>query len=281
MKRWVWVVVGAAAVWTAAGARADENFEPFPCEHDDRDDSSSSSSSSSSDDYDDDSDDSVAGAFADAFFSGSSSESSSSYQGSGEPVQLELYWPDELGIRLDAGYGAMDFSAQPFVDTDNDAIEVLGSEIHVGSASLAGGEIAVDLAPTPSFRLGAGLGVYGAVGGDSGGSLGNYSRFGENAVVESLVLIQGFVEAGFVQRVGAVNAFAVAHAGVLRADLEVSSDCGCNWRLGSTRFVFGPRLGLRTHLYRSLFVQAAVFGDVLEMGDYVATIGFGIGRRPR
>ena len=276
MTRWMWALVaGAGLLWTAALAQADENFEQFPCEHDDGGSSTSSASSS-----DDSAEREVVGSVLEAFFSGaSSSEAEESSAGSGT-AEVELYWPEEIGFRLDAGYGALDFGPSTFADTDDPDISVLGSEIDLGQADLAGAEFAADLAPTRHFRLGGGFGFYAPFGGEMGGSLG-YTRFGRDSFVEGLRVFQAFAEMGFVQRVGRLHAYAVAHAGLIRAEVDVSSSCGCNWRLAATRVALGPRLGVRAHLYKSLYLQTAVFADALEFPDYVATVGIGIGRRAR
>lgn len=272
MNRWMWVLVGAGLVWSAAIARADENFEPFPCEHD-GDSGSSAGGSSASDDEHEAADvvTDVIGAFVSAGSAESSEQPAATY---------EIDWPQEIGFRLDAGYAGLDLGPSTFADTDDPAIAVLGSDILVGGIDLAGGELAIDLAPTRHFRLAGGFGMYAPVAGEAGGTL-PYSRFGRDAVIDGLTVFQTFVEAGFVQRVGRLHAYAVAHAGLIRAQLDVSSSCGCDWRLAATRIVLGPRLGIRAHLYKSVYLQTALFADALELPDYVATIGLGLGRSAR
>ena len=188
-------------------------------------------------------------------------------------------WTEFVGARLDASFGATDMGDLAFSD-DGEVLTLDGETLALGTAHLAGGEFAIDVAPTSALRLGAGGGLYGPVGGVDGGEV-QPSALGHGAFSQHLTVYVAFVEAGFAQRIGSIFTFAMVRAGLLHASIDVDSDCGCAGTLRADDFVLGPRLGLRAPLYASLYAQAAVFADATRPFDYTATLGIGIGRRPR
>lgn len=249
----------ALTILSPAVAAADDNEQhdscPFP-------DSPSSSSDDSDTDYeescswDDDDDD-------------------YSFGGRGDAPVADLSW---LSIRLAAAFGSIGLEHASFSDPTN-TVHASGADIALGDAQFFGGELAFEFIPVEPLRLSLGVGGYGGVGGQYGGQMPD-GRFGAGARSEGLMLIGFFAEAGIVQSLGPVQLVAALHLGVLLADVGVRSDCGCEGELEAARWVVGPQIGLRTHIWESVFLQGAVRFDATELPDHVTSLSIGLAPQP-
>ncbi len=268
-----------ALMLVASTAAADENeVEEHTCPFPDApsDASSSSSSSYDTDDGDGEAADGwdVAAAVLSAL--GDSHEPQEPvFMASGRSEE----WPEELGLHLDAAYASFDLSTLAFSDM-LDTFAVEGSSVRLGRTDLAGGELGIELSIHDAFRVGFGGGLFGPIAGESGGEIAP-GRFGRSATAEGLFSATGYAEALFSARLGPLSAFGGLRAGIVHSEVRIESSCGCNGTLMSTRTVLGPRVGVRTRLYRSVFLQASVFADATHLPDYVASVGVGVGNRGR
>jgi len=190
-----------------------------------------------------------------------------------------LLWPSFLDLRLVGGVGSTAWDEADFGTPDGD-FSVPGGELGVGRVVLGGGELVLDVAPNEHLRIGVGAGFYGPVGGDHGGDVPE-GVFPNHAVATSLTVLTTFGELGFVHRVGGLAAFGFFHVGLAGASLDIESDCECDGSLTATQLVLGPKLGLRGYLSSDFFVQGSVRADLNHFPDWVATIGIGLGQRPR
>lgn len=276
-----WCCVVALCAW-ARGAAADDNPQsescPFPSAPSAGTarpaDDSASEAQSSSDEGDVGAGDVVGGILAAA---AAGSGSSGSLAGEIEFPE----WPARFGARIDGGIGSFDWTHEDFAASDD--FVVAGSSLRLGRVDLGGGELAIEFAPLENVRLTLGAGLYHPIGGEDGGVLESGGPFGVYARATDLVVMTVFGEAGVVGRIGDGDLvpFVVMHGGVAHASIDVSSFCGCDGTLTSSRIVLGPRAGLRAYVTRDAFVQGAVLADLTRFPDWVATLGVGLARRPR
>lgn len=184
-----------------------------------------------------------------------------------------IRWPDGLGARLDGAFGSMDLADADFA---SQAVLTTGSALRLSRTELAGGEIAFDVVPTRHLRLTVGAGLYWPVGQMESFDHAELGRGGE---VESLVVLKPFAELGVALRGSVFDPFLVAHAGWLWAQADVRGECGCSHSFEASRFVVGPRAGLRAYLVGPLFVEASLLMDLVRFPDWVGAMGFGLGPR--
>ena len=179
------------------------------------------------------------------------------------------HWPEPLVATFDMTIGPMTWGHVDFEDPYV-GLQMSGEALNLDRVTLAGGSVAVAYVGdwlTAGIRLGYGT----TFGGDPPvvGGLGG-------AVVEGIHVFSWSGELGLSHRFGDLSIYAVARGVWSRAIVELDVD---ELELRGRRPSIGPKIGLRAHVHRKLFLHAALFMDALTFPDHRVTVGLGIGRR--
>jgi len=187
------------------------------------------------------------------------------------PQPPRTRWPEPLAVSFSGMHGMTDWGDVYFEDPGS-TFQMPGSAFAFERVDVWGATLTVSYVGE-IFRVGWGLGYATPAGGLGGASL---PRLGPEAEVERVHLMRWFAEAGLGHRFGDLTLFAVMQAGLMRAIVDTRAP---RLMLRAVQYTVGPKLGVRAHVYKTLFVQAAVFANVLRFPDHAVTLGVGVGHR--
>ncbi len=179
------------------------------------------------------------------------------------------HWPEPLVATFDMAIGPMTWGHVEFEDPYA-GLQMSGAALSLDRVTLIGGSVAVAYGGdwlTGAVRLGYGT--------TFGGEPPVIAGLG-GAVVEGVHVFSWSGELGLSHRFGDLTLYAVARGVWSRAIVELNVD---GLELRGRRPAIGPKLGLRAHVHRSLFLHAALFMDTLTFPDHRVTVGLGIGQR--
>lgn len=179
------------------------------------------------------------------------------------------HWPEPLVATFDLAIGPMTWGHVEFEDPYA-GLQMSGAALSLDRVSLAGGSVAVTYA-SEWVSLGVRLG-YGTT---FGGEAPRVDGLG-GATVDGVHIFSWSGELGLSHRFGDLTLYAVARGAWSRAIVELDVD---GLELRGRRPSIGPKIGLRAHVHRKLFLHAALFMDALTFPDHRVTVGLGIGRR--
>lgn len=180
-------------------------------------------------------------------------------------------WPAPLALHASASISTVGWGDVTFRDNES-SLQMPGNQLSLSHVELVGVQAGISLAAANLFRFEAGVG-YGV---PRNASTIRLPTLGPNARLSQLHVTRWYLQLGIGQRFRDVSPFLVLHGAMVRAIADVSSP---SLSLNGRRLSFGPRAGMRAHVYKKLFVQAAVFVDLLSLPDYALTLGIGVGER--
>jgi len=179
------------------------------------------------------------------------------------------HWPEELVATFDLAIGPMTWGHVEFEDPYA-GLQMSGDALSLDRLTLAGGSVAIAYAGewlTGAVRL--------AYGTTFGGETPVVAGLG-GATVEGVHVFSWSGELGLGHRFGDLTIYAVGRVAWSRAIVELNVDA---LELRGRRPSVGPKVGLRAHVHRKLFLHAAFFMDALTFPDHRVTVGLGIGER--
>lgn len=166
-------------------------------------------------------------------------------------------------------FGSSDWADTPFRQRDT-SLRLQGEELELGRLDFTGFDAVFHYLGRPPWIVGAGM-TYGTPFGGGGRRV---EVLGPRARIDRVHLFRWYAEAGARALFGDLELFAMLHLGAQRAMVEVS---GPDRLLIASRVAAGPRAGLRARLYRTLYVHASVFTDVLVWPGSLVTLGLALG----
>jgi len=185
------------------------------------------------------------------------------------PEPQASHWPEELIATFDLAIGPMTWGHVEFEDPYV-GLQMSGDALNLDRVTLAGGSVAVGYAGdwvTGSVRL--------AYGTTFGGEAPVVDGLG-GATIDGVHVFSWSGELGVGHRFGDLSLYLVGRVAWSRAIVELDVD---ELELRGRRPSVGPKLGLRAHVHRKLFLHAALFMDALTFPDHRVTVGVGIGER--
>ena len=177
-------------------------------------------------------------------------------------------WPEPLSLHASAAVGTVGWGNVTFRDNES-PLQMPGNQLSLSHVELVGVQAGLSIAANV-FRFDAGVG-YGVPRNSSSIRL---PTLGPNARLSQLHVTRWYLQLGVGQRFRDVSPFLMLHGAVIRAIADVSEP---TISLNGRRLSLGPRAGMRAHVYKKLFIQAAVFMDLLSLPDYSLTLGIGVG----
>lgn len=172
-------------------------------------------------------------------------------------------------VHLGFTFGTSDWARTPFRQR-NTPLRLQGEELELGRLDGTGFDVLFHYLGRRPWVLGIGM-TYGT---PVGGGARSVEVLGPQARIDRLHLFRWYAEAGAGHHFGDLEVFAVAHLGVQRAVVEVSSP---DRLLVASRPTLGPRAGFRARVHRALFVHASVYLDTLVWPGSLVTVGLAVG----
>lgn len=180
-------------------------------------------------------------------------------------------WPEPLSLHASAAVSTVGWGDVTFRDNES-SLQMPGNQLSLSHVELIGVQAGLSVSAANIFRFDAGVG-YGV---PRNAERIRLPTLGPNARLSQLHVTRWYLQLGIGQRFRDVSPFLMLHGAVVRAIADVSEP---SLSLNGRRFSLGPRAGMRAHVYKKLFVQAALFVDLLSMPDYALTLGIGVGDR--
>lgn len=178
-------------------------------------------------------------------------------------------WPEPLHLSLAATSGASNWGDVDFEEPVA-LIQMPGNRLQLGRLRTAGAEVRMGYVGEV-FRVGVGMG-YATTRSDPGTEI---AALGDDSHIQRVHLFRWFVEAGLRHRFGDLTPFLMVQAAWARALVDVAGPEALMFR--GHQPMLGPRVGLRAHIFKQLFVEASFFADVLRFPDHVLSVGLGVG----
>lgn len=181
------------------------------------------------------------------------------------PARPRRGLPAAVRVELVAAHANLDLGGVRFENPEG-SLQIRGARMGLGRAQGFGGGFALGFA---GRHFGGGLQfLYTAPDHGGAAALG--------APVRGLHVARWALEGGWMHRFGDLAPFVLVQGALVRAtaDLEEPFQSLHGWR-----FSFGPRVGFRAFLHRSLYVTGAYFVELVERRGHVITLGLGLGKR--
>ena len=188
----------------------------------------------------------------------------------GDDDRPAVRWPEPLSLHASAAVSTVGWGDVTFRDNES-RLQMPGNQLSLSHVELIGVQAGLSIAAN-IFRFDAGVG-YGVPRSATDVRL---PTLGPNARLGQLHVTRWYLQLGVGRRFRDVSPFVMLHGAVIRAIADVNEP---TISLNGRRLSLGPRAGMRAHVYKKLFVQAALFFDLLSMPDYALTLGIGVGDR--
>ena len=179
-------------------------------------------------------------------------------------------WPEPLALHASATISTVGWGDVTFRDNES-ALQMPGNQLSLSRVELVGVQAGLTLSSS-IFRFDAGVG-YGV---PRDADTTRLPTLGPNARLSQLHVTRWYLQLGIGHRFRDVTPFLMLHGAIVRAIADVADPA---LSLNGKRLSLGPRAGLRAHIYKKLFIQAAMFFDLLSVPDYALTLGIGVGDR--
>ncbi len=180
-----------------------------------------------------------------------------------------MEWPEQLQLSLAATSGASNWGDVDFEEPIA-LIQMPGTRLQLGRLRTAGAEIRLGYVGEV-FQVGVGMG-YATTRQEPGTEV---AALGSDSRIQRVHLFRWLVEAGLRHRFGDLTPFLMLQAAWARALVDIAGPESLMFR--GHQPMLGPRVGLRAHIFRQLFVEASFFADVLRFPDHVLSVGLGVG----
>lgn len=188
-----------------------------------------------------------------------------------EDDRPSVRWPEPLALHASASVSTVRWGDVTFRDNES-PLQMPGNQLSLSHVELIGVQAGLSIAAARIFHFEAGVGY--AV--PRNAETIRLVTVGPNARLSQLHVTRWYLQLGVTRRFRDVSPFLVLQGAVVRAIADVSEP---SLSLNGRRLSLGPRAGMRAHIYKKLFVQAALFFDLLSMPDYALTLGLGVGER--
>lgn len=178
-------------------------------------------------------------------------------------------WPEPLALHVSASVSTVGWGDVTFHDNES-PLQMPGNQLSLSHVELAGVQAGLSIAAAKIFHFEAGVGY--AV--PRNAETIRLVTLGPNARLSQLHVTRWYLQLGITRRFRDVSPFLVLQGAVVRAIADVAEP---TLSLNGRRLSLGPRAGMRAHIYKKLFVQAAIFMDLMSLPDYALTLGIGVG----
>jgi hypothetical protein len=182
-------------------------------------------------------------------------------------------WPRLLVLSASFTFASVDYRNAVFEERGGMA-QLSGRVLRLRRFDAPGGDVSMRLAPTPFLEIGLGVGVLMP---RVGTPLPAATPRAESVAVTKAHVAYWHAQFDLVAHMGALSLSFGAYVGWQRMVIELEGDGPSEMR--SARPTAGPRIALRAHLYRSLFLHVGGSIDLLEWPDGQLQVGLGLAHR--